>query len=1149
MKDKKKKMVPLTYDHGKRCYLSKTTVTNTKKENDDGNLEDLERSRLPDEVDIGVNIVFERPLKPLAELRLKALDYSSRLVSVTPTPGLSNWVQMGPLAVPNGSANRGAVLVSGRITSIVIDPTDPKIIYIGAAQGGVWKTIDGGNTWNPTSDNEQSLAIGTLAIDPANHLIVYAGTGEANFSDSYYGAGILKTIDGGDNWTIVNNWQDPSGSSGTFTGFSFYKIAINPVTTTTIFAATLYGLFRSTDGGSSWIRMSNGTPPASPQASATDVIINPSNTDIVYAAFRTNGIYQTTNANDTTPIWNRLTNGLPAADPSNNKYYRISLSISSLSPQIVYALIADSSTLINQFYYTTDDGNTWNSIALPGPNGNIGGQGSYNLNIAVDPSTPYIVYLSAISLWKASRDATTRTWSFTNIGNNIHVDNHAFAFDPTNSSIIYAGNDGGIYKSTDGGTTWIDSINKGLCIMQFEFLDQHPTSDAFVMAGTQDNGTVQFRNSPVFYQADDGDGGYADIDYTQPNNMIHGRHNRLVLRSVDGGKSWTDISISVGQYGASQDYPPIVLDRSNQNNVAFGGDKIFLDSAQGTGGWPISITLPNLSNVVSAIDYVDSNLIYVGTKDGRVYRLVNSGGGTWTATAIDASSLPIGTTIQDIMALPNDHNIVILVMATLRFSAIWRGVVAQDGSSAAWNDISGVPPQPILPRIPANALEIEPLSTDIMYVGTDIGVYRTTDAGNSWSLFTDGLPNCAVFDMRLHASKRLLRVATHGRGMWERKLDTTTMLNTDIFVRDDLMETGRFHSTYPVTAAFEDPLQYISLNDQLGWWMCADIKIDSPEVPPGGTQPAYQYPNVSEVDYLVFESKLQHRNPSRGNPVHVYVQIHNRGIAAAKKVRVKILYHDAAAGPYILPSDFWTAFPNNSTDPTTKWVPIGTHQVITSLSPTMPSILEWDWIVPPGLSDHSCILVVADSLDDPIPGPNQVFDVGVLVPAEKHVGLKNLHIVNPTFMTLYWTSFTFNSANTERGDNNDIVIPPSEANGWKVGIIFQKINPPEQPLLYGVTANKPTQDMLNALRQKIGSEINDYDTSVIYLADNVDVGGSLTNVRIPPGGRLKSMLLIIRPGENTAEGKVTIIQQKKDEEGRRSTTLGGSTFVLKGNPF
>ena len=228
--------------------------------------EDVERRRLPDEGDIGVDVVLRRLDRPYAELRLDALEQSNRLASVVPTPGISNWVEIGPLAAPNGQAVSGnGILVTGRIPSIAVDPTDGRIIYIGAALGGIWKTIDGGNTWNPTSDNEISLAIGALAIDPSNHLVLYAGTGEANFSGMCYnGAGILKTTDGGDTWTLVNNWQDPSGSTfGTFTGSNFARIAINPLTTTTIFAASGLGLFRSTDGGSTWIKMSNGTSSSS----------------------------------------------------------------------------------------------------------------------------------------------------------------------------------------------------------------------------------------------------------------------------------------------------------------------------------------------------------------------------------------------------------------------------------------------------------------------------------------------------------------------------------------------------------------------------------------------------------------------------------------------------------------------------------------------------------------------------------------------------------------------------------------------------------------------------------------------------------------------------------------------------------------------
>ena len=281
------------------------------------------------------------------------------------------------------------------------------------------------------------------------------------------------------------------------------------------------GVYRSTDGGVNWTKMTNGLI-GSIGFGATDVVVDPTNTNIAYAADWSDGIYKTTDANAVVqPTWTKLTNGLPLT----GSFTRVSLAISPSSPQTLYALIANNDYIIDGFYRTVNGGVSWNSIALPSalPGGQIGwGQGFYNLVVAVDPTTPDIVYLGAIFLWKAVRNPVTNTWTFTDISETIHVDNHAFAFDPTNHLIIYSGNDGGIYRSNDGGVTWIDSINKGLCITQFEFMDQYRTSDSVVVVGTQDNGTQQFRGSPVFYLSDFGDGGYVSVDPTDPsNNLVH----------------------------------------------------------------------------------------------------------------------------------------------------------------------------------------------------------------------------------------------------------------------------------------------------------------------------------------------------------------------------------------------------------------------------------------------------------------------------------------------------------------------------------------------------------------------------------------------------------------------------------------------------
>ena len=173
--------------------------------------------------------------KRLGELRLVQCGMPGRMPladserPIAPTPGASNWVQTGPTATPKGQTHSPTLaLVTGRVTSIIIDQTDSNIIYVGAAQGGVWKTVNGGKSWVAKTDHEISLAIGALAMDPTNHLIIYAGTGEGNFSgDSYYGNGILKTIDGGNSWTTL--------AASTFSMSRFCRLAVNPTTPTTIF--------------------------------------------------------------------------------------------------------------------------------------------------------------------------------------------------------------------------------------------------------------------------------------------------------------------------------------------------------------------------------------------------------------------------------------------------------------------------------------------------------------------------------------------------------------------------------------------------------------------------------------------------------------------------------------------------------------------------------------------------------------------------------------------------------------------------------------------------------------------------------------------------------------------------------------------------
>jgi photosystem II stability/assembly factor-like uncharacterized protein len=721
------------------------------------------------DITFGNEQVLKDPLNSvLGTAYLKALEHKQQMIravesrGATAAAGLSNWIQLGPTEIPNGQTydqvNNTRVLVSGRVTCIATHTKNPQVIYVGAARGGIWKSTDGGITWYPKSDNEASLAIGALALAPSNPDIIYVGTGEGNLQlytqvyprnsspDSFIGAGVLKSVDGGDTWTRQGD--------SIFKGAAFYTLAAHPANDQIAFAATSNGLFRTTDGGSTWVQMANGLPTISSSIiAACDVAIDPSKPNTVYVAFWGDGIYRSNDANSTAPRWTKL--GLPDNDIS-----RIVLAISPSSPEKLFAFVSDGSDGVKGVYYTPSRGDSWNSISLSGAT--IGVAGAYDLDIAVDPSTPDIIFLAGVSLYKGIRNPSTDSWSFSDIGVRIHPDNHALAFDPINHLTVYAGNDGGIYKSQDGGITWKDNINKGLCILQYEFIDQHPSSSGIVIGGTQDNGTQLFKNSSTFYHSDDGDGGCAAIDQNNPNNMLHTYYTTSLRRSVDGGSSWTDVDF--GLAGRALFYAPFSLDKTNQNNIAYGTDRICLDSSQGSGGWPTKVSLPGIVGSVSTITYVNSKLIYAGTSSGQVYQITNSGG-TWSAISIHAPPLP-SRWIWDIATLPGQDNTLILAMSGIGTPHIWEGKVSS--SPVLWKDISGSATNR-LPDIPAYAIATD--SQSDYYVGTEIGVFKTTDSGSTWEPFGRGLPNCAVYDLRLHIPTRLLRAGTHGRGLWECKLD------------------------------------------------------------------------------------------------------------------------------------------------------------------------------------------------------------------------------------------------------------------------------------------------------------------------------------------------------------------------------------------
>lgn len=647
-----------------------------------------------------------------------------------PTATGPNWRFLGPSSTPDGQTYGDTrVVVSGRVAAIAIDPSNSNHILCGAAGGGVWESQNRGAGWSPRTDYMPTLTTGALAFVPTSPNVVYCGTGEGNFYAGL-GAGLLRSTNGGTTWAVH--------ATSPFVGQGFYDLKVDPANGNHLLAATTGGFYESTNGGTAWTLRRSGT--------CWDIALNPAggSTAEILAAF-SNGIFKSVNGGAT---W--IAETLPGAPASFN---RLAVSIAKSSPAVAYAFGASGSTA---YLYKRAASGSWSRVTTV-PTDFATGQAWYDWFLGVSPDNPNQVYLGGIEVYRGTQSGTSWGWvKISNkVGDDIHPDQHALAFDPANADVIYVGNDGGLFTSPNRGMNWT-SLNNGLGITEIEYLAQDYGSSRWLIAGTQDNGSVRYTGNQVWDHVADGDGGDCGVNRTDPNVVYHCYYNMGMERSITKGNfgsfSWIGPNVPTGY--SNLFYPPMEV---NNDTVAQAGQSVFASRNRGTNWTEIAI---GTGQVASAMYIPDPDRIYVGTTRGRLFRITWLGS-AWSV-ATELTSPRLNASISDIHVDPTNLNRIWVTFTSLNGGRVFRS----DNGGTSWTDLSAG-----LPNLPISAVEVHPGNTNRIWVAADVGVYQSLNLGGTWSPFSNGLPNSLAVDLLYHPHARVLRVGMRNRGVWEIPVD------------------------------------------------------------------------------------------------------------------------------------------------------------------------------------------------------------------------------------------------------------------------------------------------------------------------------------------------------------------------------------------
>jgi hypothetical protein len=652
----------------------------------------------------------------------------------SPSAAFGQWTSLGPTNYTNLAGWNPGV---GRVNVICFHPTNPSIFWLGMPSGGLWETTNGGGTWTPLTDGMPRLGVSGIAVDYNNTNIRYILTGDGDGGDTK-SIGVLKTTDGG------VTWFSTSLSFTVAEEVRGYKLIMHPTNSSILMAVTTNGIYRTTNSGSTWTLTLSGD--------YRDIEFKPGDPNYVYVS-GTSTFHRST---DNGVNWTQITSGLPVGA------WRIALGVTPAAPNYVYVFSGPSTAIgaFKGFYLSTNSGTSFsvrsttpNLLGYSSTGNDIDEQTGYDLAVAVSRTADNNVIVGGINTWVSSNWGSN--WAITswwdtrgNVIGYTHADIHDLAINPLNN-YLYCCSDGGIFRSVDFGANWTD-LTSGIANTQWYRIAGIETNINLLVGGTQDNGSNKWTGTSTMTHVQGADGMDAMIDHSNSNIMYYSRQYGILVKTTNGGVTWSDISPASGPW-----VTPYIMNPSN-SSIIYGGYYDVYKSTNGGASW-------------TNMGVSGASAMAIGTSNtNRIYSA--SGSSIWRSDDAAASWVSIsaglaGNSVTSIAVNPDNS---LDVFVTVGNYIAGQKVYESSDGGASWTNISGS-----LPNIVMNCIAYQDNNAspdNALYIGTDLGVYYRDVNTGDWIPFQNGLPNVPVSDIEIYEASNTIRAATYGRGLWSSTL-------------------------------------------------------------------------------------------------------------------------------------------------------------------------------------------------------------------------------------------------------------------------------------------------------------------------------------------------------------------------------------------